>query len=297
MNSAEYDRLKDFVDDHILTFLPEVDRKSGELYESMRYSLTAGGKRIRPVLMMAAGELCSAKDEFLLPFACAAEYIQTYSLIHDDLPAMDDDDYRRGVPTNHKVYGEGMAILAGDGLLSCAYEAMLRHMCMYMDEPEMLRRMTRAAYELTKGTGVRGMVAGQAADLENEGKSCSEDMLTFIHTNKTAAFIKSCVMAGGYLGGAGPDLMDDLRTYGEKLGLAFQIADDIADIAGDEKAAAPDSAGSQAGKATYPALYGKEQSVKKAFALLAEARRVMEKYYDEAEVFNCVIDFLESEIV
>ena len=298
MNSPEFNRLRKLVNDHILDFMPAIDQKCSTLYDSMRYSLTAGGKRIRPVLLLSAGMLGGEKEEFLLPFACAAEYIQTYSLIHDDLPAMDNDDYRRGMLTNHKVYGEDIAILAGDGLLSAAYEVMTKHMLLYLDDSELLKRMTRAAFELTKGTGVRGMVAGQVADVENEGKACSEEMLTFIHANKTAAFIKSVSLAGGYLGGADEAMLSDLRVYGEHLGLAFQIVDDILDIIGDEKAIGKKThVDEQLNKATFPALYGLDKSIEIALSHMADARAVMEKYYDEAEVFNDIIDFLELEIV
>ena len=298
MNSPEFNRLRNLVNEHILDFMPVIDQKCSTLYESMRYSLTAGGKRIRPVLMMAAALMCKEKEEFVLPFACAAEYIQTYSLIHDDLPAMDNDDYRRGMLTNHKVYGEDIAILAGDGLLSAAYEVMTKHMLLFLDDPERLKRLAKAAFEISKGTGVRGMVAGQVADVENEGKACSADMLTFIHATTTAAFIKSVTLAGGYLGGADEQLQGDLRIYGEHLGLAFQIVDDILDVIGDEKELGKKThVDAELNKATYPALYGLETSIDLAMGHLAKARDAMEKYYDEAEVFNCVIDFLESEIV
>ena len=298
MNSPEFNRLRNLINDHILDFMPVIDQKVSTLYDSMRYSLTAGGKRIRPVLMMAAGLMCGEKEEFLLPFACAAEFIQTYSLIHDDLPAMDNDDYRRGMLTNHKVYGEDIAILAGDALLSASYEVMSKQMLLFLDDEDRLKRLTRALFELTKGTGVRGMVAGQVADVENEGKACSEEMLTFIHANKTAAFIKSVTLAGGYLGGADEQLLSDLRTYGEHVGLAFQIVDDILDIIGDEKTLGKKThVDAQLDKATFPALYGLEKSVELAMGHLAKARDAMEKYYDEAEVFNYIIDFLESEII
>ncbi|MBQ2146943.1 MAG: polyprenyl synthetase family protein, partial [Firmicutes bacterium] len=217
---------------------------------------------------------------------------------HDDLPAMDNDDYRRGMLTNHKVYGEDIAILAGDALLSASYEVMGKQMLLFLDDEDRLKRLTRAMFELTKGTGVRGMVAGQVADVENEGKACSEEMLTFIHANKTAAFIKSVTLAGGYLGGADEQLLSDLRTYGEHVGLAFQIVDDILDIIGDEKTLGKKThVDAQLDKATFPALYGLEKSVELAMGHLAKARDAMEKYYDEAEVFNYIIDFLESEII
>ncbi len=298
MNSPEFKRLRSLINDHILDFMPVIDPKVSTLYESMRYSLTAGGKRIRPVLLMSAGLMCREREEFLLPFACAVEYIQTYSLIHDDLPAMDNDDYRRGMLTNHKVYGEDIAILAGDGLLSAAYEIMTKHMLLYLDDPERLKRMTRAAFEISKGIGVRGMVSGQVADVENEGKACSEEMLTFIHSNKTASFLQSVVLAGGYLGGAEETLQMDLRVYGEHVGLAFQIVDDILDVIGDEKKLGKKThADARLNKATYPVLYGLDKSVDLAMGHLAKARDAMAKYYDEAEVFNALIDFLESEIL
>ena len=297
LSDPEFNRLRKLVDEHILDFIPNIDPKSKTLYESMKYSLTAGGKRIRPALILAAVELCHEDASQALAFACAAEYIQTYSLIHDDLPAMDDDDLRRGVPTNHKVYGEGIAVLAGDGLLSAAYEVMFKNMLMYLDDPDALNRRVRAAYAITKGTGVRGMIAGQVADLESENKECSAEMLDFIHDNKTAAFITACVLAGGYLGGADSAMMEDLRVYGNNLGLAFQVVDDILDVIGDVKEMGK-STGQDAemGKNTYISIYGIEKSKERARELLAKARGAMEKYYDEAEVFNFVLDYLESQI-
>ncbi|MBQ4505736.1 MAG: polyprenyl synthetase family protein [Firmicutes bacterium] len=298
LNNSEYNRLKKLVDEHILDFIPNIDPKSKTLYDSMKYSLTAGGKRLRPVLLLAAVELCRGNAAEYLSFACAAEYIQTYSLIHDDLPAMDDDDYRRGKLTNHKVYGEGIAVLAGDGLLSAAYEVMIKNMLMYLDEPEALNRRVRATYALTKGTGCRGMISGQVADLESENKECSAEMLDFIHDNKTAAFITSCAMAGGYLGGAEASMMEDLRIYGNNLGLAFQVVDDILDVIGDaEEMGKSTGKDAELGKNTYISVYGLERSKERAHELIGKAREVMEKYYDEAEVFNYVLDLLESQIV
>ncbi len=298
MKSADYSKLKKLVDKHILDYLPEIDPKSKTLYDAMSYSLTAGGKRMRPVLFLYALEFSGCEDiKFGLPYACAIEYIQTYSLIHDDLPAMDNDDLRRGVPTNHKVYGEAMAILAGDGLLSAAYEVMTKDMLLYLDDEEKLKRRVRAAYAISKGTGCRGMVAGQVADVENESKLCSPEMLDYIHDNKTAAFIRACVMAGGFLGGADSQRMDALRSYGSDLGLAFQIMDDIQDVIGDS-ARMGKSVGKDArdAKNTYPSIYGLEASKKRCLELVERARSTMAPYYDEAEVFNDFLDLVEGNI-
>ena len=189
MKNIMYYNYKDLIEEHLLDFLPEIDHKSITLYEAMKYSLSSGGKRIRPVLMLAACDFAGGDINSALPYACAAEYIHTYSLIHDDLPAMDNDDLRRGMPTSHKVYGDAIAILAGDGLLTSAFEAMNKDMLLYLDTPELLNRRVRASYELAKGAGCRGMVAGQVADIEGEGTHCSKELLEYIHINKTAALL------------------------------------------------------------------------------------------------------------
>ncbi len=297
MNNPAYQELKLLVEEHMLDFLPEIEPMSRTLQEAMSYSLSAGGKRIRPVLLLAACRLAGGDLSFALPFACAAEYIHTYSLIHDDLPAMDDDDLRRGKPTNHIVYGEAMAILAGDGLLAAAYELMTKQMLMYLDDSHSLRRMAGACYELSKGSGVRGMIAGQVADIEAEGKDCSKEMLAFIHNNKTAALIKAVLLAGCTLGGGSSSLREDLHFYGENVGLAFQIVDDILDVMGDESELGKRTkSDAEAGKATFPACFGIEDAKLKAAELLEEAREHMLKYEDDAEIFNYLIDFLEGKI-
>ncbi len=297
MKLSTYEELKRLVDGSLQDFLPEIDPKSRTLQDSICYSLSAGGKRIRPVLLLAACELAGGNIDFALPFAVAAEYIHTYSLIHDDLPAMDDDDLRRGMPSNHKVYGEAMAILAGDGLLSAAYELMMKQMLMYMDDFVSLKRMVGACYELSKGSGVRGMVAGQVADIEAEGKDCSKEMLAFIHNNKTASLIRGVLLAGCTLGGGSSSLREDLHFYGEKVGLAFQIVDDILDLTGDETVIGKRiDSDTVAGKATFPECFGLEDARRQAAELLAEAKEHMLKYGDGAEIFNRLIDFLEEEI-
>ncbi len=297
MNSPDFNRYKRMVDEHLPDYLPEVDPKSSSLLKAMTYSLTAGGKRIRPILLLAACELCGGSAAAALPYACAVEYIQTYSLVHDDLPCMDDDDYRRGKPSNHRIFGEGMAVLAGDGLLSAAYEAMTKDMLLYLDDSERLKRRVKAAFEISKGTGCRGMIAGQVSDMEAEGRTPDPQLLAYIHLNKTAAFIKSVLLAGAHLGGADAAVLAKLSVFGENLGLAFQIVDDIMDVIGKGeergKAAGGDA---EAEKSTYPALYGIEKSKEYAMELLSKARAAIRGYYDHAEALSFVLDYLERQI-
>ncbi|MGN0712817.1 MAG: polyprenyl synthetase family protein [Anaerovoracaceae bacterium] len=290
-----YDEYKNLVDEHLLDFLPNVDNKSISLYESMKYSLTAGGKRLRPVLLLAACEFAGGDVYEAMPYACAMEYIHTYSLIHDDLPAMDNDDLRRGLPTNHKVYGEALAILAGDGLLTSAFEAINKDMMLYFDEPEKMTRRIKAAYEIAKGAGCRGMVAGQVSDIEGENMQYSNEMLEYIHINKTGALIKSAVRAGLYLGNPTGQMLSDLEKYSENLGLAYQIADDILDVVGN-----PEELGKATGsdqkkhKNTYTSINGMEASVNRLKELTDNAVEALAPYYDNAEFFrNLVLELAE----
>ena len=277
---------KNLIEEHILDFLPEIDHKSITLYEAMKYSLAAGGKRIRPILLLAAAEFTGCKIEAAIPYACALEYIHTYSLIHDDMPCMDNDDLRRGIPTNHKVFGEAMATLAGDGLQAAAFEAMTKDMFMYFDDTVQLKHRIRAAHEIVKGSGCRGMVAGQVADIENENKACSGEMLDYIHINKTAALIVAAIRAGAQLGGADAETLNNLTIYAENLGLAFQIADDILDVVGSEEEMGKKAGADDAhNKSTYPALYGLEASKAKLMELTDTAIKALEQYYDNAEFF------------
>ncbi|MFR8855086.1 MAG: polyprenyl synthetase family protein, partial [Oscillospiraceae bacterium] len=242
MEERSFDEYKELVDQHLMDFIPNIDNKSISLYESMKYSLTAGGKRLRPVLLLAACEFAGGNIKEAIPYACAIEYIHTYSLIHDDLPAMDNDDLRRGLPTNHKVYGDAIAILAGDGLLNCAFEAISKDMMLFYDSPEKIRKRVNAAYEIAKGAGVRGMVAGQVSDIEAENAIASKEMLEYIHLNKTGALIRAAIKAGLYLGNPTDSMINDLEKYSENLGIAYQIADDIMDVVGN-----PDEMGKAAG--------------------------------------------------
>jgi geranylgeranyl diphosphate synthase type II len=275
----EYRRLKYLVDENLTGFLPDVDNKSETLGESMRYSLNAGGKRIRPVLLLAACELAGGDTKVALPYAAAIEFIHTYSLIHDDLPAMDNDDLRRGQPTNHKVYGYAMAILAGDGLLSSAFEIMNFNLLLYLDNDSELKRRIRAMYEIAKGAGVRGMVGGQVADIEAEDKSVSAGVLDYIHINKTAALIRAAILAGAYIGGADPGLIERLTTYGENLGLAFQILDDILDVTSTKEELGKEVGhDSEMFKVTYISQHGMEASRKRLEELTNAAIHAIASY-------------------
>ncbi len=297
MKNLEYFRYKEIVEQHLTDLLPEVDHKSITVYESMTYSLMAGGKRIRPTLLIGACEFAGGQINTAIPYACAVEFVHTYSLIHDDLPAMDDDHLRRGKPTNHKVYGEAMAILAGDGLLNSACEIMDRDKFLYFDNMEELKKRICASYEIIKGAGCSGMIAGQVADIEGEGKSCSKEMLDYIHLNKTGALIIAAVRAGAYLGGADEDTFRRLTDYAENLGLAFQIVDDVLDVTGNEKLMGKAVGGDQLKeKATYPHLYGMDASYKKIQSLTDNALEAMAPYYDNAEFFNLMVKELAERV-
>ena len=282
-----YDDYKKMIDEHLLDFLPNIDNKSISLYESMKYSLTAGGKRIRPVLLLAACDFAGGDVREALPYACAMEYIHTYSMIHDDLPAMDNDDLRRGVPTNHKVYGEALAILAGDGLLTSAFEAMNKDLMLYLDDANQMAKRIRAINAIAKGAGCRGMVAGQVSDIEGENNEYSNEMLEYIHINPTGALIISAIKAGLYLGNPTKDMLSNLDIYSENLGLAYQLADDIRDEIGD-----PKELGKAIGsdkkqhKNTYTSLNGLEAAFARLEHLTDDALEAIAPYYDNAEFFR-----------
>ena len=279
MEERSFDEYKELVDQHLMDFIPNIDNKSISLYESMKYSLTAGGKRLRPVLLLAACEFAGGNIKEAIPYACAIEYIHTYSLIHDDLPAMDNDDLRRGLPTNHKVYGDAIAILAGDGLLNCAFEAISKDMMLFYDSPEKIRKRVNAAYEIAKGAGVRGMVAGQVSDIEAENAIASKEMLEYIHLNKTGALIRAAIKAGLYLGNPTDSMINDLEKYSM-------------DVVGN-----PDEMGKAAGsdekkhKNTYTSILDIDHARNRLDELTAKAVESIEKYYDNAEFFrNLVLD-------
>ena len=290
-----YDEYKNQINEYLSDYLPSVDSRAKIIREAMEYSLNAGGKRLRPVLLLSACEFAGGNSRAALPYACAIEFIHTYSLIHDDLPAMDDDELRRGVPTNHMVYGEGMATLAGDGLLNSAFEIMAKDMMMYFGKPEELSKRVNAMYAIAKGAGVRGMIAGQAADLEAEGHDdLDNNTLRFIHTNKTAALIIAAVQAGLYMGGADKSMLDDMSRYAENLGLAFQVADDILDVKGDSSVLGKNiGTDEEHQKLTYVSINGIEKGEELLNTLTENAIESIADYYDNAEFFRgLAIDLL-----
>lgn len=261
------------------------------IYEAMRYSLLAGGKRLRPILCLATCELVGGTLEMAMPAACALEMIHTMSLIHDDLPAMDNDDYRRGRLTNHKVYGEDVAILAGDALLTYAFE----HVAVATQgvPPE---RVLRVIAGLGRAVGAAGLVGGQIVDLASEGQpDVSLETLTFIHNHKTAALLEASVTSGAVLAGASEEDIDRLARYAQKIGLAFQIVDDILDITATSEALGK-SAGKdlQAQKATYPSLWGLEESQRQATQLVVEAKAELEPFGELRQPLLAIADYITA---
>lgn len=241
------------------------------IYESMRYSLMAGGKRLRPILCLATCELLGADPAIAMPTACALEMVHTMSLIHDDLPAMDNDDYRRGQLTNHKVYGEDVAVLAGDALLAYAFELIATQTPQGQGGAQP-QQILKVVAQLGRAVGADGLVGGQIVDLASEGTAVDEQTLTYIHMHKTAALLEVSVTAGAILAGADSFVVERLSRYAQRIGLAFQIVDDVLDITSTAetlgKTVGKDIA---AQKATYPSLWGLEASQRKAQQLVSEA--------------------------
>jgi geranylgeranyl diphosphate synthase, type II len=258
------------------------------IYAAMRYSLLAGGKRLRPILCLASCEAIGGNIELAMPTACALEMIHTMSLIHDDLPAMDDDDYRRGKLTNHKVYGEDIAILAGDGLLAYAFEYIATQ-----TQGVSADRVLKAIAHLARAVGAEGLVGGQVVDLESEGKDISVETLTYIHNHKTGALLEACVICGAVLAGATEAEIAKLSQFAQKIGLAFQIIDDILDITATQaelgKTAGKDL---QAQKATYPRLWGLEESKRQADKLVADAKSILAEFGDRAIPLQALADYI-----
>ncbi|HUX10368.1 MAG TPA: farnesyl diphosphate synthase [Terriglobia bacterium] len=272
---AQYlDEQRALVDQELDRMLPPEDTYPHSIHQAMRYSVFAGGKRLRPILCAEAGRLLGADGPSLLRIASALELVHTYSLIHDDLPALDNDDLRRGKPTCHRAFGESTAILTGDALLTLAYEVLA--------EPDLASAecQLRIIRELAHATGTRnGMVAGQVMDLEAANQAVDAGTLEFIHSSKTGAFLCAAVRCGAIFAGAEESDLDRLTTYGQKIGLAFQIVDDLLDVLGSSATLGktPGKDDDQR-KATYPALYGIEESRRKAALLIQEACEILEPY-------------------
>ncbi|MFN7927635.1 MAG: farnesyl diphosphate synthase [Blastocatellia bacterium] len=268
--------------------LPASDEVPATIHSAMRYSIFAGGKRLRPTLVIATGEVFAAAEQALLPTACALEMIHTYSLIHDDLPAMDNDDLRRGRPTNHKVYGEAIAILAGDALLTQAFITLAK---MTGSSAETQLRVITDVAEAA-GT-VKALIGGQVLDIENEGKPVTAAELTAIHRAKTGALIRCCVRVGAILGGASEAELQSFTEYAEKIGLAFQVADDVLDATATSaelgKTAGKDEA---AQKATYVALYGIGEARQQAEQLCQEAIAALRQTGRETAQLEAIARFI-----
>ena len=267
--------LRSAVEQALGAALPPEDAWPETIHRAVRYSLFAGGKRIRPLLALAAGEAVGGSRAELLPLACAVEMIHTYSLIHDDLPAMDNDDLRRGKPTSHKVFGEAIAILAGDALLTRAFHLLAEVPAGASDV--LVRRRLRASAELGAACGTLGLIGGQVMDLESEGKAIDAKALERLHRAKTGALLKASVRGGAILGGAGEEHLTRLTQYADAIGLAFQVVDDVLDATEDAarlgKTAGKDEA---AHKATYVSVHGLDRARELALALLADALAAVE---------------------
>ena len=270
-------------------YMPKEEGYQKKVFESMNYSLKAGGKRLRPILTLEACKIVGGEEEDAIAFAVAIEMIHTYSLIHDDLPALDNDDLRRGRKTNHKVYGEAMAILAGDGLLNYAYEIMLKE-SIGKNDPE---KYLKAINEIAKSAGIYGMIGGQVVDIESEGKKIDMDKLDFIHMNKTAAIIIGCMRAGAIIGNATDKQLEDITKYAKNIGLSFQIVDDILDIVGDE-AKLGKNVGSDIDneKSTYPSLIGLEKSKEIANQLIKEAKASINQISKDNAFLNGLAEYI-----
>jgi len=283
-------RRRALVEDSLLRFLsPDRCDIPGRLREAMEYSLTSGGKRIRPVLLLSAGGAVGGDEKEMLPFACAVEYIHTYSLIHDDLPAMDDDDYRRGRLTSHKVFGEAVAILAGDALLTLAFRLVADNAPLVPD-PHTVRAVV---VELATAAGTAGMVGGQVVDIESEGKTITAETLEYIHRHKTAALIRAALRVGALLAGGEPAAVAAIGEAGGDLGLAFQIVDDILDVEG-SLAELGKTAGSdeRKQKATYPALHGLEASRRQARMLIGRVKERLQVFGARSAPLCALADYV-----
>ena len=287
MQKEEWARRRALLEEGLLRELREDEAFDARLAESMKYSLMAGGKRLRPILLMAAADAAGGHGDDYLASACALEMIHTYSLIHDDLPAMDNDDYRRGRLTNHKVYGAGLATLAGDALLTLAFEVLLRQKGV---SPETLVRVVR---EISTAAGPEGMVGGQALDLESEGKHIDRDTLRRMHMAKTGALFRAAVRSGAILAGADDAKLAALTEYAEAFGLAFQITDDILDVTGDEAAIGkPVGSDERNQKSTYVTLTSLDEAKRLAREAVDRAHQALAPLGEKAAFLDELAEYL-----
>lgn len=280
------EEVRDLCEPHLEDILTPGARHAAVICEAMSYSVFAGGKRFRPALVRAAGQVFGAETRAILDVACGVELIHTYSLIHDDLPCMDDDDLRRGKPTLHRVYGEGIAVLAGDALYALALEVIARSGTLEIVE------------EIARATGTEGMIGGQAADILFEGKEITADDLEFIHTHKTGSLIAACLTSGARLGDATAGEVDLIRTFGEAVGLAFQIVDDILDETGDSEILGKKAgADRERDKNTYPKIHGLEASRNLALELVESAKNELVLPGRDTIILNLLADFVVQRVM
>ncbi|NLL04515.1 MAG: polyprenyl synthetase family protein [Clostridiaceae bacterium] len=283
-------RYTDMVNDFLDKSIKEKDLLEKSIYTAIRYSLLAGGKRLRPTLALAVCDMLGGDLEEVLPYACAIEMIHTYSLIHDDLPAMDNDDYRRGKLTNHKMFGESLAILAGDGLLNMAFEVMLESTS---SKPNNLENKIKAMAYIAKSSGIRGMIGGQVIDTESENKEISIETLEYIHRYKTGALIKAPVVSAAIICNATDEESQSLEKFAEGLGLAFQIKDDILDVEGStEKLGKKVGSDASNKKTTYVSLYGLEKSKQMLNKTSEEAITNLQKFGTKAAFLKELTEYL-----
>lgn len=271
----EINYLKKVIEDELNKIFINKRGYQEKIFQAMKYSLFTGGKRIRPIFLLKSCEMVSGSYDEAIPFALALEMIHTYSLIHDDLPSMDDDDFRRGKPTNHKVFGEAIAILSGDGLLNLAYEIMTENTILLSKNKEDYYKFLLATKEISRASGVDGMIGGQVVDILSDSKSIDSLELEFMYRCKTAALIEAAVVSGGIIGGANEMEINNLRKYGNCIGLGYQIRDDILDI--DEDKAI--------NKTTYLSFNSFEEAKKKVESLSKEARESLEVFKDKNTTF------------
>lgn len=276
------------VDEYMEKFLPPEDKYPEIIHKAMRYSVFAGGKRLRPIMVMEACRAFGGDVEKAMPFACAIEMIHTYSLIHDDLPALDNDDYRRGRLTSHKMFGENMAILAGDALLHHAFETMAEA-CVKMNDI----KYTKALLAIAQGAGINGMVAGQVVDVISEGKEIDKDTLDYIHKNKTAAMIIGALKAGAEIGGASDEEIKNIERVGELVGVAFQIQDDILDVTSTlEELGKPINSDEKNHKVTYATMFGVEDASKIVLDMSNEALEILHSMGDRMVFLERLTEYL-----
>lgn len=280
-------KLKDEIDFWLKNYFYEKGKENKKLYEAMYYSIDIGGKRIRPILMLLVYKMYKDNYETILPIASALEMIHTYSLIHDDLPCMDNDDLRRGYPTNHKVFGEAMAVLAGDGLLNEAMFIMFNQ-CLIGD-----KSMLKACQLISRSSGCDGMIGGQAVDILSEGKRISEDQLLYMHRKKTGELIQAAIEAGATLGNAPEEHIQKLIKFGEKLGLAFQIKDDILDVEGSTEILGKKiNSDTNNDKTTFVSMYGISKCKELCTSITNDCLDILDKLPVETKELSAVTEFL-----